>query len=67
LAPFTAIVFRRLQLKNALAPMLLTLEGMIMLVNPSHNSNAYDPILWTLDGIIKLVSELHPKNAISPM
>ena len=35
--------------------MLVTLDGIFMLVKPQHPLNAYDPMLVTLDGISILV------------
>ena len=35
--------------------MLVTLEGIVMLVRPSHSENAPLPMVVTLEGIVTLV------------
>ena len=47
--------------------MLVTLLGIVTLVNELQASNAPSPMLVTLLGIVTLVNELHPQNAKSPM
>jgi len=43
--------------------MLVTLPGMVTLVNPLHQSNAPSPMEVTLPGIVTLVKRLHPSKA----
>ena len=40
--------------------MLVTLEGIVMLVNPLQPLNAEVPMLVTLEGIVMLVIPLQP-------
>ena len=55
------------QFRNASAPTLFTLSGMVTLVKPLQPENAPPPMLVTLSGIVMLVKPLHPLNALSPM
>lgn len=43
--------------------MLVTLDGISMLVKPTHPSKAYAPMLVTRDGISMLVNPIHFSNA----
>ena len=54
-----------LHLKNALSPMLVTLEGIVMLVRFSQFLNAPTPMLVTLFGIDTVSSFWHPPNVQS--
>ena len=47
--------------------MLVTLSGIVTLVNELHPENTLYPMLVTLLGIVTLVNELHPENALYPM
>jgi hypothetical protein len=40
--------------------MLVTLEGIVMLVNPLQPEKAKSPMLVTLEGIVMLVNPLQP-------
>ena len=42
---------------NALLPILVRLEGIVMLVSEGQLENALSPMLVTLEGIVMLVSE----------
>ena len=53
--------------RNALPPMLVTLLGMMMLVNPVQPENALSPMYFTLLGMVRLVSPVQPSNALSSM
>jgi drug/metabolite transporter (DMT)-like permease len=53
------------QLLNALAPMLVTALGIIMLLRPLHPLRALTPMLFTLVGIVKLVRPVHPLSVLS--
>jgi len=53
------------QLLNALAPMLVTALGIIMLLRPVHPLRELTPILFTLVGIVKLVRPVHPLSVLS--
>ncbi len=55
------------ELTIASSPMLVTLPGISILVNPIHSQNAPFPMLVTLPGISILVNPLHQENAESPM
>jgi drug/metabolite transporter (DMT)-like permease len=50
---------------NALAPMLVTALGIIMLLRPLHPLRALTPMLFTLVGIVKLVRPVQPLSALS--
>ncbi len=43
--------------------MLVTLEGMVMLVRPEHPLNVKLPMLVTLEGMVMLVRPEQPENA----
>ena len=47
--------------------MLVTLFGIVILVNPVQLLNAHSPMLVTLSGIVTLVKPVQPENARSPM
>ena len=47
--------------------MLVTLFGIVMLVNPIQSLNARHPILVTLSGMVKFVKPLQPENASPPI
>ena len=47
---------------NAYRPMLVTLFGIVRLVNPLQPANAEYPMLVTPSGIVRLVSPLQPQN-----
>ena len=47
--------------------MLMTDEGMVMLVKPVQLLNAYFPMLVTDSGMVMLVKPLQPENASFPM
>ena len=43
--------------------MLVTLEGIVILVNPLQYSKAPSPMLVTLEGMVMLVKPLQPEKA----
>ena len=47
--------------------MLVTLEGIVMLVSLEQLANAEAPMLVTLEGIVMLVRPVQPANAEYPM
>ena len=47
--------------------MLVTLEGMVMLVNPLQAEKANPPMLVTLEGIVMLVKPVQLLKANPPM
>ena len=47
--------------------MLVTLDGISILVNPLQSLNAASPMLVTLGGISILVNPLQPSNAYPPI
>ena len=47
--------------------MLVTLDGISMLVKLLHSLNARYPILVTPSGILMFVKLLHSENALSPI
>ena len=47
--------------------MLVTLPGIVTLVNPLQRENASDSMLVTLPGIVTLVTPLQPLNAEYPI
>ena len=47
--------------------MLVTLSGIVMLVNPRQSSNDQLPMLVTLSGMVMLVSPLQPSKAELPI
>lgn len=51
------VILVKLLQSNAKTPMLVTLSGRVMLVNPSQLPNASCPILVTLSGMMILVNE----------
>ena len=55
------------QFLNALTPMLVILDGMVMEFNPVQPSNAPLPILVTLDGMNTEVNAEQFKNAKLPI
>jgi len=61
------IVARAEQVLNALAPIIVTLLGIVIVVSEVHDSNALAPIIVTLLGIVIVVSEVHDSNALAPM
>ena len=54
-----------MQPKNALVPMLVTLPGIMIDVNPVQPWNAPEPMLVTLSGIVIEVKPVHHENAQS--
>ena len=60
------ILVRPVQSKNALLPIEVTLEGIVILVK-LHPENAPFPIEVTLEGMFTLVRFLHQENALSPI
>jgi hypothetical protein len=61
------IVARAEQVLNALAPIIVTLLGIVIVVSEVHDSNALAPMLVTLFGIVTVVSLLHPLNVFALM
>lgn len=55
------------QWENALAPIRVTLFGIVIDVSPEQLENEKDPMLVTHSGIEIDVSSEHPENAESPM
>ena len=47
--------------------MLVTLDGIVTLVNPLQPENTLAPMSVTLEGIVTLGNSLQPENAESPM
>ena len=54
------------QSENALAPMLVTLSGMLNMVRPEQSSKALAPIVVTLSGMVTVVSAEQLWNALAP-
>ena len=59
------MLVKLLQPENALAPMLVTLEGIVMLLKPAQPENALAPMLVTLEGIVMLIKPVQPWNALA--
>ncbi len=58
---------RALHPENALAPMVWTVEGIVMDVNEEHPAKADALMSVTADDIITLLRAVHPEKAPTPM
>ena len=58
---------RRVHLKKASSPILVTLLGMVMLARPVHPEKAPTPMFVTLLGMVTLARPVHPEKALPPM
>ena len=55
------------QPENAFSPIVVTLLGIVTLINPLHPANAKLPMVITLSGIVTLVRIVYLKNAEASM